>query len=792
MFRNYLTAAIRNLRKNKGFSILNIAGLGVGIACSALILLWVEDEVTYDRWGPDHDQIARVMETQTRAGANPGPYSAAPGPAGPAILAEITGVKNVARTTNNSALMQAFGIGDKVIIKQGNFGDSSLISMLALRFVWGEPAHAFDQIHSVILSQRFAEALFGAGVNPVGRQVQVEHKDNFVVTGVYKDLPENSTIRFDWLAPYANFEASMPWTKDWGANGIATYVQLDSKADPAAVDRQLEHFLAKKANAPTSVLWLFPMNSWHLYSHFTDGRPDGKGDIRFVQLFTLIALIILSIACINFMNLSTAKSAERAKEVGVRKVMGAGKGKLVWQFIGESLVLSFVAMLLAVGIGCAAVPAFNQLVGKQLTIDLLNPVHAGAFLGIALVTGIIAGSYPAFYLSSFSPISVLNTIRLRAGSRAAFVRTGLVVGQFAISILLIICTTVVYQQVNYTRTRDWGFNWNNLVVTEVKGAIRPHFDAIRGDLLRTGVVDNVALSQTPVLNSGWWSTDDYQWPGKAASADPTIENEQVTASYFATEGMTVKEGRGFRDDTHAEDNNIVINESMAKLIGPNAKPGYIIHQETRALTIIGIVHDFVYNNAFAMTASPMIIYGEPEGANYMTLRLKPQADLGEAMAKVGDVMRKDNPAFPFEYQFMDEQVAEMFKTETLTGRLAAIFTALAIFISCLGLCGLAAYSASRRAKEIGIRKVLGASTQGLAALLSRDFVKWVLLSCLVAFPVGWWLMDGWLRDYDYRTAIHWWVFGAAGVGAIAIALLTVCVQAIRAAVANPVKSLRSE
>ena len=792
MFRNYLKAAIRNLRKNKGFSILNIAGLGVGIACAALILLWVEDEVAYDHWVPDHDHIARVMETETRAGANPGPYFAAPGPTGPAILAEITGVRNVARTTNNGALMQAFGVGDKVITGQGNFGDSSLISMLALQFVWGEPAHAFDQVHSVILGQRFAEALFGGGVNPVGRQVQVEHKDNFVVTGVYKDLPENSTIRFNWLSPYANFEAANSWTKEWNANGIATYVQLDPKADPAVVDRQLAHFMAKKANAPTEVLWLFPMNSWHLYSHFTDGRPDGKGGIRFVQLFTLIALIILVIACINFMNLSTAKSTGRAKEVGVRKVMGAGKGKLVRQFIGESLVLSFVAMLLAVGIVYAAMPAFNQLVGKQLTIDLLNPAHAGAFLGIALVTGIVAGSYPAFYLSSFSPISVLNTIRLHAGSRAAFVRKGLVVGQFAISILLIICTTIVYQQVNYTRTRDWGFNWNNLVVTEVKGAIRPHFDAIRGDLLGTGVVDNAALSQTPVLNSGWWSTDDYQWPGKAATLDPTIDNEQVTASYFATEGMTIKEGRGFRDDTHAEDNNIVINESMAKLIGPNARPGYIIHQESRALTIIGIVHDFVYNNAFAMTASPMIMYGEPENANYMTVRLKQGVDLGKAMAKVGEVMRKDNPGFPFEYQFMDEQVAQMFQTETLTGRLAGIFTALAIFISCLGLCGLAAYSASRRAKEIGIRKVLGASTQGLATLLSRDFVKWVLVACVLAFPLGWWLMEGWLRDYEYRTAIHWWVFGAAGLGAVAIALLTVCVQAIRAAVANPVRSLRSE
>jgi ABC-type lipoprotein release transport system permease subunit len=752
----------------------------------------VEDEVTYDHWVPDHDHIARVMETQTRAGSNPGPYFAAPGPTGPAILAEITGVKNVARTTNNSALNLSFGIGDKVITRQGNYGDSSLLSMLSLQFVYGEPAHAFDQLHSVILSQGFAEALFGAGVNPVGRQVQVDHKDNFMVTAVYRDLPVNSTIRFSWLAPYANFEAAMPWTKDWGANGIATYVQLDPKADPAAVDRQLAHFLAKKANAPTAVLWLFPMNSWHLYSHFTDGRPDGKGDIRFVTLFTLIALIILAIACINFMNLSTAKSAERAKEVGVRKVMGAGKVKLVLQFIGESLALSFISLALAVGITYLALGPFNQLVGKHLTLDLLKPVHLGVLLAIGLVTGVVAGSYPAFYLSAFSPISVLNTVRLRAGSRAAFVRKGLVVGQFAISILLIICTTIVYEQVNYTRTRDWGFNWNNLVVTEVKGAIRPHFDAIRGDLLRTGVVDNAALSQTPVLNSGWWSTDDYQWPGKAASQDPTIDNEQVTASYFATEGMTIKEGRGFRDDTHAEDNNIVINESMAKLIGPNARPGYVIHQENRALTIIGIVHDFVYNNAFAMTASPMILYGEPEGANYMTVRLKQGVDLGAAMAKVGEVMRKDNPAFPFEYQFMDEQVGEMFKNETLTGRLAGIFTMLAIFISCLGLCGLAAYSASRRAKEIGIRKVLGASTQGLAALLSRDFVKWVLVACVLAFPLGWWLMMRWLQDYEYRTAIHWWVFGAAGVGAIGIALVTVCVQAIRAAVTSPVTSLRSE
>ncbi|HUB61328.1 MAG TPA: ABC transporter permease [Puia sp.] len=795
MFRSYLLAALRNLRKNRGFSILNIAGLAVGIACAALILLWVEDEVTYDHSVPDHDRIARVMQTEVDHGQATGPFVAAPGPLGPAIREEITGVRNVARTSNNSDLEEIFGIGDKVIRKQGNFADSSLIPMLGLQFVYGHAAHAFDQLHSVILSQEFAAELFGAGVDPVGKQVQVEHKDNFLVTGVYKDLPVNSTIRFSWLSPYSNFEAMMPWAKRWDANGIATYVQLEPKADPAAVDRQLAHFIDKKVpgGAPDIVCWLFPMNSWHLYSSFTNGYPDGKGDIRYVKLFLLIALIILVIACINFMNLSTAKSAERAKEVGVRKVMGAERRKLISQFIGESMVLSFVSLLVAVGIVYLALGPFNQLVGKQLTPDLLKPAHLGVLLGIGLVTGLVAGSYPAFYLSSFSPVSVLNTVRLRGGNWVAFIRKGLVIAQFTISILLIICTTIVYQQVGFARLRDWGFSRNDLFSMDVVGAMQPRYNAIRADLLETGVVGNTALSMDNITSTGWWSTDGYQWPGKPVADDHvTIENEQVTASYFATEGMKIIAGRGFRDDSHAEDNHIVINESMAKLIGAFAKPGNIIHMGDRALTIIGIVHDFVFNNGFAATAGPMVIFGGPDNANYMTVRLKAGVDLGVAMAKVAEVMKRDNPGYPFQFQFMDEQLDRMFRTETLMGRLAAIFTVLAIFISCLGLFGLAAYSAARRAREIGIRKVLGASTQGLATLLSRDFVKWVLVSCLIAFPLGWWLMKGWLQDYEYRTPIHWWVFGAAGLAALSIALLTVCVQALRAALASPVRSLRSE
>jgi putative ABC transport system permease protein len=790
MFRNYILAAFRNLRKNRGFSILNISGLAVGIACAGLILLWVEDEMEFDHSIPDHDRICRVMERQLHDGKM-GSFNATPGPLGPAILAEIPGIRNVGRTTNDGQLTQSLGVGDKVITEQGNFGDSSLLTMLNLQFIYGGAAHAFDQLHSIVISATLAGKLFGKD-NPVGRSVMVDHKDNFTITGVYKDMPANSTIRFGWLEPYANFEAMTFWAKYWDASGVATYVELAPKTDAAAVDRQLKHFLAAKKDGLKTECWLFPMNSWHLFWHTTDGYLDGKGNIRYVRLFFTIALIILAIACINFMNLSTAKSAERAKEVGVRKVMGAGRGGLVRQFVGESLVLSFVATIFAVGIGYAVLPAFNQLVGKQLTVDLLNPVHAGALLGIGLLTGIVAGSYPAFYLSSFSPISVLNKVRLRAGNWAAFIRKGLVVAQFSVSILLIICTTIIYQQVNYTQTRDWGFNKDNLFVMKVQGNIQPHFDALRSDLIHTGVVENAALSMGSVLNMGWWSTDDYQWPGKPAGKNVDIENEQVTAGFFETAGMKIVKGRGFANDTHAEDNHIVINESMAKLIGDYAKPGAVIHMEQRTLTIIGIMHDYVFNNAYATSAGPEIIYGEPEAANYMLVRVKPGVGLAAAINRIGDVMKTDNPGFPFEYQFMDEQFDQLFKTETMTGRLSGVFTMLAIFISCLGLFGLAAYSASRRAKEIGIRKVLGASTQALAALLSRDFLKWVLAACVVAFPVGWWLMALWLRDYHYRTAIHWWVFGAAGVAALGIALATVCVQAVRAAVANPVRSLRSE
>jgi putative ABC transport system permease protein len=790
MIQTYFKAAIRNLRKNKGFSILNISGLAVGIACASFILLWVEDELNYDRSFARHDTLYRVMENQVHDGAIIS-MDATPGPLAPAIKTEIPGIVNAARTTNNNQLAELFGLGDKVLNEQGNYADSGLFTILGLDFVHGEASRAFDQVHSLVISETMSEQFFGKA-DPVGRTLKVNNKDDYRISGVFRDLPANSTIHFQWLAPFENFEQMVGWVKNWDANGVGTYVELQPNADVKAIDRQLQHYLRSKKEEVKTECWLFPMNDWHLYRHFTNGREDGKGQIKYLRLFFLIGCIILFIACINFMNLSTAKSAERAREVGVRKVIGAGRGGLVRQFIGESLLFSYIAVILAVGIVYAAMPAFNALVGKQLVPAVFSALHLGVVVLIGLITGLIAGSYPAFYLSSFQPIVVLKRMKLQTSGGAAFVRKGLVVVQFSISILLIICTAIIYQQVNYTRYRDWGFEKDNLLSMKVQGTMQPHFEALRADLIRTGVVENAALSMGDILQLGWWSMDGYQWPGKVPGKNVDINNEQVTASFIKTAGMRLKEGRGFLSDTHAEDNNIIINESMARLMGSYAKPGNVIYMGTRALHIIGILHDFVFDDVYSKSASPLVMYGEPDAANVMTIRLRKGVELSGALKQVGAVMQKGNPGYPFEYRFVDDHFDQLFKTETLTGRLAGIFSILAVFISCLGLFGLAAYSAARRSKEIGIRKVLGASPRMLAALLSGDFLKWVVVSCVLAFPLAWAAMNAWLRDYEYRTAIHWWVFALAGGGALLIALGTVSFQAIRAALASPVKSLAAE
>ena len=790
-----LTIAIRTLWKNKIFAVLNIAGLAIGITCAALIFLWVENEYSYNRMFPKRDNLYRILEIQTYE-SKPQVFQAAPIPLAEAIKREIPGIRNTARTLLTNQFRLLFSLGGKGINEQGKYADSSLFSMLDLPFVYGNRGTAFTDVHSVVISASMSRRFFG-DVNPLGRTLKVENQQEYTVTGVFKDLPSNTSFFFQWLIPYKVYADAQPWAPYWGANGADTYVELDPEADVAAVNRRLKGYLGVKQPGLTTQCFLFPMRDWNLRAKFTDGKPDG-GKIAYVRLFSLIAWIILLIACINFMNLSTARSEQRAREIGVRKTMGARRGKLILQFIGEAMLLSYAAVAVSVVLLNATLPYFNELVHEQLSLDLLSPLHLGVLLGIGALTGFVAGSYPAFYLSSFNPVTVFKGLRLKTSVGSLFIRKGLVVTQFSVSILLIVCTVVIYQQIRYVNRMDLGYEKDNLIYLELKGEASKHTEALRSALLKTGVVENAATSAFPVT-AIWSNTDDYKWQGKNPSLDVLISQQTVSPAYLATMHIRLKEGRDFYPNPGADSNNVLINESMAAQMGKEGRVGALLTNgdgraanDSRPMRVVGIIRDFVYND-FYRSWGPLVVYCDPASAtSILNISLKRGAGLEGALTKVGGVMKQFSPAYPFEYTFLDEEVAGQFKTETLTGKLAAVFSLLAILISCLGLFGLAAYTAERRTKEIGIRKVLGASVTGLTGLLSRDFLRLVCFSCLLAFPLAWWAMQRWLSNFSYRTALHWWVFLLVGAGALVIALATVSFQAIRVALASPVDSLRSE
>jgi predicted permease len=660
--------------------------------------------------------------------------------------------------------------------------------MFQLKFIHGNPSTAFQQLYSVVISEKMANKFFGS-TNVLGKSLRMDNKQNYLVSGVIQDLPENVSFKFDWLAPFKIFEDQNSWLQQWGNNGIVTYVETDPSANIPVVNKKLYNYLDTKGHDFNAKFSIYSMNRWRMYDNWKNGK-EVEGRIKYVHLFSLIAWIILIIACINFMNLSTARSEQRAREVGVRKVLGAGKAKLITQFIGESLIMAFTAAIVALAIVYLSLPAFNSLVEKQLSLDLLNPVHLLGLLSIALVCGLVAGSYPAFYLSSFNPITVLKGLRIQSGGSAGFIRKGLVILQFSISIILIISTILIYQQIHHAKNRDLGYNKENLIYLQLQGNMIQHFNAIKNDLKETGVVQNASLSRSMVLQLGS-NTGDFQWQGKDPNKQILITVETVSPEYISTMGMRIKQGRDFYPDVKADSNNVIINETLAKLMGNKSILGSVLSQGDSKYTVVGVMNDFIYNNMYS-PSSPLILFPDTSGTNYMTIRLKRTADLPAAITKVEKVIKSNNPGFPVEYKFVDEQFDQYFKNETLIGKLATVFAILAIFISCLGLFGLAAYTAERRTKEIGIRKVLGASAQGLAGLLSSDFLKLVALSCLIAFPTAWWMMHNWLQAYEYRITISWTIFLFAGLIALFIALLTVSFQAIKAAMANPVDSLRSE
>ena len=804
MIKNFFKTTIRNLWKNKGYSFLNIGGLAIGIACAGLIFLWVADELTFDNFNTKKDRLYSV-QVNASYGGMAFTMGSTPRLMAASIKTEIPGIANACRISDEDQNF-LFSIGDKAMYSAGRYADPSLFSMFTIPFVRGNAGNPYPQLYSMVITEKASKKFFGNDPNVIGKTVRMNNEKDYIVSGVVKDMPENSTLQFEWLATYQaqmqqELEKYGRSDKTWNSYGPFTYVELETSANLSSVNEKLYHYVHQKDATQKTTAFLFPMHDWHLYSEFANGQETGGGRIKQVRLLSIIAWVILFIACINFMNLATARSEKRAKEIGVRKVLGSGRKRLVIQFIGEALLMSAIATVWAVVIIIIALPAFNALVQKNLSFNPREPVQISALLLITLICGLLAGSYPSLYLSSFDPVKVLKGLRIKSGS-AALVRKGLVVLQFTVSVVFIISTIVIYLQVQHAKSRNLGFNKDNLVEIDMQHGFARSFPVIKQQLLSTGLVENAALSDHTTIYDG--NNDDrFTWEGKSKNTDVAVTFRNVSPEFVATSGMHIAEGRDFTD-APSDTLTAIVTQSLAKIIDKNGVVGKIIQSPmeqkeggNKNLRIIGVVDDYVYGNVYGQSGPVIFLCRPPSkdipgNANLVYVRIKDRHNSQQTLAQIGAVIKKNNPAYPFQYRFVDDQFNTMFSDEVQMSKLSSLFAALAVIISCLGLFSLAAYTAERRIKEIGIRKVLGASISGIAALLSKDFLQLVGISCLVAFPVAGWIMHNWLQGYQYRIGIYWWIFALAGGSAIIIALATVSFQAIKAALMNPVKSLRSE
>lgn len=790
MAKLFLKTLFRNLWNNKTYSFLNIVGLAIGIACASLIFLWVENEVSFDHQYAKRDRLYRIMENQAYEGSIR-TFGSTPALMGPAMKTEISGIANTCRTDDDDFL---FNWADKSIYKEGSYVDPSFFSMFNIQFVQGNAQTAFKQLYSVVITQQMAKQFFGDESQAMGKMLKVNNERNYQVTGIVKDVPSNSTLQFDWLVPFEiTFKQRIADLSVWGNNSVNTYVELQPGANLDAVNKQLYGYIQTKAPGTIARPLLFPMNDWHLRFNFENGKQSG-GRIQYIHMFTFIAWIILLIACINFMNLATARSEKRAKEVGVRKVLGAVKGMLIMQFIGEALLMAILSVILSVVIILLLLPGFNLLVEQQLTAGLSNPLHIIALLVIALVCGLISGSYPSLYLSSFNPVTIFKGHKVKS-SGPEYIRKGLAILQFSISITLIISTIIIYQQIQHVKSRQMGYNRDNLMAIDIHPSTVRNFAALKQELLNTRTIENLGLCNYNPLNDGN-NGSNFRWKGKDPNKEILLSFRYVSNGFVPTLNLGLKEGRDFKPDGQSDSTSIIVTESLARLLGKGSALGKTMQADvsdkrTLTFTVVGVVKNFVYGDMYG-TSDPVIFFNTPSEAHYIYARLKPQANITSALNQIESVMRSSEPAYPFTYRFVDDQFNKRFKSETLVGKLSGVFATLAILISCLGLFGLAAYTAERRNKEIGIRKVLGANILGITALLSKEFLQLVVIAAVIAFPVAWWSMHNWLESYAYRVTINWWVFVVAGLTAMLIALFTISFQSIKAALTNPVKTLRTE
>jgi putative ABC transport system permease protein len=792
MIRNFFKVAYRNLLRNKGFSAINITGLAVGMAAAILILLWIQDELSYDEFHKNKDRIYEVwnkvqLDDKLRC------WNSVPAPLARALEKDLPEIERAVRVESDNEIL--LSVGDKKIIKSGNIVDTGFLQMFSFPMLKGNPSTALNDMHSVVLTEKTAKSLFG-NEDAMGKIVKIDNKDNYIVTGILQDLPNNTRFYCEYLLPWSYIKYREGQDLGWGDNSTDTYVMLKPNTNYASVASKVKEIRYKYDNDAKKMKWeqfIYPLKRWRLYSSFTNGVEDNGGRGAFVKLFGIIAGFILLIACINFMNLSTARSEKRAKEVGIRKVVGAQKSSLIGQFIGESVFLSLLAGIAAITIVQISLPGYNQLTEKNLFINIGNINTWIAFAGFILFTGLLAGSYPAFFLSSFRPVKVLKGTFKKANALVT-PRKVLVVLQFTFATILIICTIIVKRQIDYARDRQTGYNKDNLVYHFMTGDIPKNYALIKNELLSSGIAKSVTKTNSPLTQrwSDGWGQD---WEGKDPNDKTSFDRYLSDEGLGVTAGLQFIQGRDFDLKRFPTDSTgLIINESALKVMKFKDPIGKIVGDLGIKWHIVGVIKDFILTSPYEPTR-PLLICGAKStfmSFNVVQIKLNGNNATANNLKKAEAIFRKFNPEYPFDVKFVDEEYARKFENEQRQGTLAGLFAGLTIFISCLGLFGLATYMAENRIKEIGIRKVLGASVTGITTLLSKDFVILVIISFLIAAPLAWWGMYNWLQNYTIRVAIEWWVFALAGFLSVMIALLTVSYQSIRAAVANPAKSLRTE
>lgn len=786
MFSNYLKIAVRNLLKNKGFSFINILGLSVGMASAILILLWINHEMSYDQFHEKKDRIYEAWNKDTFSGKLQC-WNTTPKIFARTVERDFPEVEMATRVNWSSNFL--FTIGEKKLTVTGNIVDSNFLNVFSFPLVKGDPNTVLKDMYSIVLTEKLAKSFFGEE-DPMGKVVRIDSKDNFTVTGIVKDLPNNTRFKFEYLLPWAYLRKLGEDDANWGNNSTRNYVLLKKNTTLASIAPKLKKIKRKYDNSElTNEMFLYPISRWRLYSSFTNGVEDG-GLIDFVKMFGVIAAFILLIACINFMNLSTARSEKRAKEVGIRKVVGANKGSLIGQFLGESILISLIAGLFALLIVQISLPAFGVLTDKKLSIDYGNINLWLIFIGFVLFTGVLAGSYPAFYLSAFKPVKVLKGTFLKS-DKVVTPRKVLVVLQFTFAIILIICTAIVKEQIQHARNRDLGYDKKNLIFHFLTDDLTKNYPLVKNELLSSGAATSVSRTSAPITQ-GWSDTWGIEWVGKAPDDKTDFDRFAADEDLGTTVGLQFVKGRDFNLKQYLTDSTaMILNESSVKAMGFKDPIGQIVKDNGRDWHVVGVVKDFILQSPYHPT-KPMIIEGAKGWFNVIHIKLNNKNTTADNLKKAELIFKKYNPNYPFEYKFIDDDYAAKFKSEQRTGTLAGLFAGLTIFISCLGLFGLAAYMAESRIKEIGVRKVLGASVTGIAALLSKDFIGLVIISFVLASPVAWWFMHNWLQNYPYRVNIEWWIFAFAAILSILIAMITVSYHAIKAASANPVKSLRTE